>query len=55
MLAWVLLQIHNLHVLDDFFAGIRSSIVKGTYEADVRAFDEAHEPLMAEKTGQGPR
>lgn len=55
MLGWVLLQIHNHHVLDLFFASIRSSIAAGTFEADVEAFTAAYEPQLPAKTGQGPR
>lgn len=38
MTAWVLLQIHNLHVLRIFFNGIRASLAAGTLESDVAAF-----------------
>lgn len=55
MLGWVLLQIHNHHVLDEFFAGIRSSINNGTYEQDKASFERAYKRDLPEKTGQGPR
>jgi len=55
MLGWVLLQIHNHQVLDDFFAGIRSSIGKGTYEKDTERFERVYERQLPERTGQGPR
>lgn len=55
MLGWVLLQIHNHHVMDQFFASIRSSITAGTFEADVENFSRCYEPELPEKTGQGPR
>jgi len=55
MLGWVLLQIHNHQVLDDFFAGIRSSIGKGTYEKDTERFERVYERHWPEKTGHGPR
>ena len=55
MLGWVLLQIHNYQVVDEFFAGIRSSINNGTYEKDKQMFEKVHEREMPEKTGQGPR
>jgi queuine tRNA-ribosyltransferase accessory subunit len=55
MLAWVLLQIHNHHVIDLFFAGIRRSIVEGTFDTDVEGFARAYESQLPEKTGQGPR
>ncbi|KAI5296521.1 hypothetical protein KEM52_000929 [Ascosphaera acerosa] len=55
MFGWTLLQIHNFAVLDRFFAGVRSSIASGTFEADVRQFAEAYEEEMPVQTGQGPR
>lgn len=55
MLGWVLLQIHNHHVIDQFFAAIRSSIAAGTFEKDVDTFTRCYEPELPEKTGQGPR
>lgn len=55
MLGWVLLQIHNHQVLDEFFAGIRSSIGNGTYEKDTESFEIVYERELPEKTGQGPR
>lgn len=55
MTAWVLIQIHNFHVMDLFFAGIRASIQRATFEADVYAFNQAYVSSMPESTGQGPR
>lgn len=55
MLGWVLLQIHNHHVIDRFFSGIRQSIADGTFESDVRKFEQTYESQLPEKTGQGPR
>jgi queuine tRNA-ribosyltransferase subunit QTRTD1 len=55
MLGWVLLQIHNHHVIDGFFASIRASIVAGTFEADVEKFSRCYDANFPEKTGQGPR
>jgi queuine tRNA-ribosyltransferase subunit QTRTD1 len=55
MLAWVLLQIHNLHIMDAFFQGIRRSITNVTFDDDVKAFNTAYEAELPEKTGQGPR
>lgn len=55
MLGWVLLQIHNYQVLDEFFAGIRTSINNGTYEKDKERFEKVYERRLPEKTGQGPR
>lgn len=55
MLAWTLLQIHNHHVLDNFFAGIRESIKNGTFAQDAEAFHRVYAPVFPERTGQGPR
>lgn len=55
MTAWALIQIHNFHVMDLFFAGIRASIQAATFEADVYAFNQAYASSMPESTGQGPR
>ncbi|KAF4555223.1 Queuine tRNA-ribosyltransferase accessory subunit 2-like protein [Elsinoe fawcettii] len=55
MLGWVLLQIHNHQVMNEFFAGIRKSIQGGTFEQDKTAFEREYEPSLPEKTGQGPR
>ncbi|KAL8656333.1 MAG: hypothetical protein Q9210_000323 [Variospora velana] len=55
MLAWVLLQMHNLHVMDVFFDGIRGSISTGTFESDRQVFEESYEPELPASTGPGPR
>jgi queuine tRNA-ribosyltransferase len=55
MLGWVLLQIHNHHVVDLFFAGVRKSISQDSFEQDIAAFEKAYENRLPEKTGQGPR
>lgn len=55
MLGWVLLQIHNHHVMDEFFAGVRSSIGAGTFEADVAAFEAMYESELPVGSGSGPR
>jgi queuine tRNA-ribosyltransferase len=55
MLAWTLLQIHNYHTMDLFFAAIRESIEKGTFEEDVKTFERAYEPELPRQTGAGPR
>ncbi|KAJ6053116.1 uncharacterized protein N7446_009128 [Penicillium canescens] len=55
MSAWALLQIHNYHVLDLFFAGVRESIQHGTFEQDVEAFARFYASEMPESSGQGPR
>lgn len=55
MLGWVLLQIHNHHIMDLFFAGIRQSIDRGTFADDTSYFARMYESQLPEKTGQGPR
>lgn len=55
MLAWVLLQIHNLAIMDNFFSSVRRSIAAGTFESDVQAFTRTYEATMPEGTGTGPR
>jgi queuine tRNA-ribosyltransferase len=55
MLGWVLLQIHNHHILSEFFRAIRESIRDGTFEAYADDFARAYESELPEKSGQGPR
>ncbi|THW69861.1 tRNA-guanine transglycosylase [Aureobasidium pullulans] len=55
MLAWVLLQIHNHQVMDEFFQGVRESIERGTFEQDVADFERVYEPEFPETGGRGPR
>jgi queuine tRNA-ribosyltransferase subunit QTRTD1 len=55
MLGWVLLQIHNHHVMDEFFANIRGSIAAGSFDADVEMFSRCYDAELPERTGQGPR
>ncbi|KAL4759450.1 tRNA-ribosyltransferase family protein [Aspergillus foveolatus] len=55
MLAWTLLQIHNYYTMDLFFANVRKSIERGTFEADVRTFQQTYVADFPEITGQGPR
>ncbi|RMJ27679.1 hypothetical protein PHISP_01464 [Aspergillus sp. HF37] len=55
MLAWTLLQVHNHHVVDNFFSGIRASIEKGTFDEDAQAFHRVYTASMPERTGEGPR
>jgi queuine tRNA-ribosyltransferase subunit QTRTD1 len=55
MTAWVLLQIHNAHVLDRFFMAVRESIARGNFEKDVVTFGRSYEAELPEKTGEGPR
>ncbi|KAI9780106.1 MAG: hypothetical protein M1816_003191 [Peltula sp. TS41687] len=55
MLAWTLLQLHNLHVMDEFFAGVRESITRGGFEDEKRRFERVYESAWPERTGEGPR
>ncbi len=55
MLAWTLLQLHNLAMIDRFFEACRRSIAEGTFEENVKAFSRNYEAEMPVKTGAGPR
>lgn len=55
MLGWVLLQLHNYHVMDEFFAGIRQSIRQGSFHDEKSAFTRTYESQLPAKTGKGPR
>ena len=55
MLAWVLLQMHNIQCLSGFFQQIRASIENETFEHDVQEFERNYEAELPEKTGRGPR
>ena len=55
MLAWVLLQIHNHRVIDEFFGGVRESIARGVFETTVEDFSKAYESDFPEPTGEKPR
>ena len=55
MLAWTLLQLHNLCTMDRFFDASRTSIANGTFEEDAKTFDRDYEAEMPTRTGLGPR
>ena len=55
MLSWVLLQLHNLHVMNGFFAAVRQSVEQGFFEKDAIEFRRTYRRTLPEKTGQGPR
>ncbi|KAL9471552.1 hypothetical protein ACSS6W_009493 [Trichoderma asperelloides] len=57
MLGWNLLQIHNHHVVNEFFAGIREALGKGqaVFEDAMHKFAAVYEPLFPEGTGERPR
>lgn len=55
MVGWVLLQIHNHQVLEDFFGGVRKSLEKRSFPDDRILFAKSYEPNLPARTGQGPR
>ena len=57
MLSWTLLQIHNHHVMSEFFAAIRAKLAEGeaAFEEARKAFAAAYEPELPTPTGQRPR
>lgn len=57
MLGWVLLQIHNQHVVGEFFAGMRRSLGNGLaeFEQGRERFQAAYEPELPEGSGERPR
>lgn len=55
MLAWVLLQIHNLRVVERFFDGVRNSIAENGLEKDSEMFSKFYEREMPQGLRQGPR
>ena len=55
MLGWTLIQIHNHHIISEFFSSIRESIRNGTFEKDRSEFAQKFEGELPEKSGQGPR
>ena len=42
MLGWVLLQLHNHHIGDEFFTGARDSIKNGSFESDRVTFEKLY-------------
>ena len=42
MLGWVLLQLHNHRIVDEFFIGARSSIKNGSFEGDRVMFEKIY-------------
>ncbi|TGZ80904.1 tRNA-guanine transglycosylase [Ascodesmis nigricans] len=55
MSAWVLLQIHNTHLLHLFFTSIRASITSSTFPLSRRIFTHTYMPSLPPQTGEGPR
>ena len=55
MLAWVLLQVHNHHIIDLFFNEIRKSIADNSFEHERLRFMNVYDENFPQKTGEGPR
>jgi len=55
MLGWVLLQIHNHHIISRFFEGIRTSIQAGRFDEDCKDFEKRYESELPGGGGMGPR
>ncbi|KXJ93451.1 tRNA-guanine(15) transglycosylase-like protein [Microdochium bolleyi] len=63
MLGWTLLQIHNHHVMSQFFADIRKVLAEeqaaaaapGTFEEHCRRFQLRYESELPKGTGERPR
>ncbi|KAI1320513.1 tRNA-guanine transglycosylase [Xylariaceae sp. FL0255] len=57
MLGWTLLQIHNYHIVHNFFAGIRASLSSSLekFEEDYRNFERIYDSELPTGTGTRPR
>ncbi|RDA89991.1 hypothetical protein CP533_2688 [Ophiocordyceps camponoti-saundersi (nom. inval.)] len=57
MLGWTLLQIHNQHVVGEFFAGVRRSLSQELtyFEKGAEDFARAYEAVLPEGSGERPR
>lgn len=55
MLAWVLLQIHNMNIMSAFFTAVRESISDENFEVRRAAFEQHYQRKLPERTGAGPR
>lgn len=57
MLGWNLLQLHNHHVVAEFFGGIQQTLGRGVeaFENARQQFLAAYEPTLPEGTGERPR
>lgn len=57
MLGWTLLQVHNHHVLGEFFKGIRATLAAepSTFEHNCEVFSKAYESELPKGTGERPR
>ena len=55
MLGWVLLQVHNHHMMEMFFSGVRQSMSRICFHSSKDSFEQTYEADLPSKTGQGPR
>ena len=55
MLGWVLLQLHNYYIIEQFFAAVRRSIDQGTFGDEREKFGKQYIRDFPVKSGQGPR
>ena len=55
MLAWTLLQIHNHAIMKAFFAGVRTAMQDGTFDAVRDEFGRAYESQLPVGEGERPR
>lgn len=55
MLGWVLLQVHNHHTIDKFFAGIRTTIENRNFEDERTKFEKVYVIALPAQSGKGPR
>ncbi|KAI1006796.1 hypothetical protein K3495_g1418 [Podosphaera aphanis] len=55
MLGWVLLQIHNHHILSEFFRSVRKSIAGRSFDSDREEFARVYVRDLPANASQGPR
>ena len=55
MLGWVLLQVHNYHVLSEFFTAIREALLEGRFQECKEEFHQEYKEDFPASTGEGPR
>ncbi|KAI1263596.1 tRNA-guanine transglycosylase [Xylariaceae sp. FL1019] len=57
MLGWTLLQIHNYHIMNKFFVGVRDSLKEGEdkFQRDCDNFSRAYDSELPVGTGVRPR
>ncbi|KAJ3481408.1 hypothetical protein NLG97_g7828 [Lecanicillium saksenae] len=55
MLGWSLLQIHNHHMIGEFFKGVRAALQNGTFASAAEKFATIYETEFPLGTGERPR